>query len=161
MQYFRKILQLTSRLSVGIGIIFTLAIGFTTALNVVLRFFFNIAMTGFMEAIEVMMIVAVLGAMTGAAFEKAQVAIDMLLNYMSPRKKATLEVVSMFASLVFWGSILWATIDWIVRGAFKEQTDVLKIHMLPFEIYWVFGLFFFCMVCLGDLLTVLQRRLKK
>lgn len=157
MEYFNKILRSTSHLGVGIGIVFMVAIGVTTTLNVILRFM-NIAMSGFLEAIGLMMIVTGLGAMSIAVFEKIQVAIDVLITHLSSRNKRILEIVSLIATLVFWGSILLATFNWIVGGAFKEQTDILKIPMLPFEIFWTIGLFFFCMVYLGNLLEVLKRR---
>jgi len=157
MEYFNKILRSTSNLGVGIGIVFMVAIGVTTTLNVILRFF-NIAMSGFLEAIELMMIVTGLGAMTVAVFEKIQVAIDILISRLSSRNKEVLEIVSLLVTLVFWGSILLATFNWIVGGAFKEQTDILKIPMLPFEIFWTIGLFFFCMVYFGNLLEILKRR---
>ena len=157
MEYFNKILRSASNLGAGIGMVFMVAIGVTTTLNVILRFF-NIAMSGFLESIELMMIVTGLGAMTLAVFEKIQVAIDILISHLSSRKKEALEIVSLLVTLVFWGSILFATFNWIVGGAFKEQTDILKIPMLPFEILWTVGLLFFCMVYIRNLFDVLKRR---
>ena len=157
MEYFNKILRSASNLGAGIGMVFMVAIGVTTTLNVILRFF-NIAMSGFLEAIGLMMIVTGLGAMAVAVFEKIQVAIDILISRLSSRKKEALEIVSLLVTLVFWGSILFATFKWIVGGAFKEHTDILKIPMLPFEILWTVGLLFFCMVYIRNLFDVLKRR---
>jgi TRAP-type C4-dicarboxylate transport system permease small subunit len=161
MEYFNKILRSTSHVGAVMGIVFMAAIGVTTTSNVILRFF-NIAMSGYLEAIGLMMIVASIGAMSMAVFGKIQVAIDILISRLSSRKKEVFEIASLLVTLVFWGAILLATLNWIVGGAFKEQTDILKVPMLPFEILWAAGLLFFCMVYLRGLLEIVkERRIRK
>jgi TRAP-type C4-dicarboxylate transport system permease small subunit len=144
-----------------LGIVFMLGIGAITTLNVILRLF-NIAMAGFMESIEIMMIVAIMGAMSFAVFEKTQIAIDVLVNRFSPGNQRKLEIVALVASCVFWAAIGWATLDWLLRGAYTAITDILKVPMWPFQVYWLLGLLFFCLVYLTELLLLIsEKRIKE
>jgi TRAP-type C4-dicarboxylate transport system permease small subunit len=156
-----QILQSTSRAGLMLGTLAMLGIGAITCLNVILRIF-NIAMTGFMESIELMMIVAILGAMAFAAFEKTQVAIDVVVSHLSPQNQKKFEIIALGASLVFWAAVGWATLDWLLRGAYTAITEILKVPMWPFQVFWLAGLFFFCLVYLAQvLLTVSERRMKE
>jgi TRAP-type C4-dicarboxylate transport system permease small subunit len=150
-------LQSISRVALVLGTVFMLCMGATTALNVILRIF-NIAMTGFMESIELMMIGTVLGAMAFAIFEKTQVAIDVLVEHLSPSIRKKLEVVALVANLVFWAAIGWATLDWLLRGAFSAVTQVLAIPMWPFQLLWLLGLLYFFLVYLTELLLLKSER---
>jgi len=156
-----NLLQSTSRAGLVLGTVFMLGIGAITVLNVILRIC-NIAMTGFIETIEILMIVAALGAMTFAVFEKTQVAIDVIIGRLSSKNRRRFDIAALSASLVFWGLVCWATIDWLFRGAYTAITDILKVPMWPFQVIWVIGLIFFCLVYLTELLTMLfNRRLKE
>jgi TRAP-type C4-dicarboxylate transport system permease small subunit len=157
LQRCKLILQSTSRAGLVLGIVFMLGIGAITTLNVILRIF-NIAMAGFMESIEIMMIVAIMGAMSFAVFEKTQIAIDVLVNHFSPGNQRKLEIVALVASCVFWAAIGWATLDWLLRGAYTAITDILKVPMWPFQVYWLLGLLFFCLVYLTELLLLIFKR---
>jgi TRAP-type C4-dicarboxylate transport system permease small subunit len=157
LQRCKLILQSTSRAGLVLGIVFMLGIGAITTLNVILRIF-NIAMAGFMESIEIMMIVAIMGAMSFAVFEKTQIAIDVLVNRFSPGNQRKLEIVALVASCVFWAAIGWATLDWLLRGAYTAITDILKVPMWPFQVYWLLGLLFFCLVYLTELLLLISKR---
>jgi TRAP-type C4-dicarboxylate transport system permease small subunit len=157
LQRCKLILQSTSRAGLVLGIVFMLGIGAITTLNVILRIF-NIAMAGFMESIEIMMIVAIMGAMSFAVFEKTQIAIDVLVNRFSPGNQRKLEIVALVASCVFWAAIGWATLDWLLRGAYTAITDILKVPMWPFQVYWLLGLLFFCLVYLTELLLLIFKR---
>jgi len=154
-------LQSTSHAGLALGVVFMLGIGTITTLNVILRLF-NIAMAGFMESIEIMMVVAIMGAMSFAVFEKTQIAIDVLVNRFSPGNQKKLEIVALVASFVFWAAIGWATLDWLLRGAYTAITDILKVPMWPFQVYWSLGLLFFCLVYLTELLLLIsERRIKE
>jgi TRAP-type C4-dicarboxylate transport system permease small subunit len=122
---FKRIYHFLDHLNLGIGVIFILGIGSLTLMNVILRFF-NIAMMGYIELIEVMMIVAALCAMAMAVAGKIQVS----------------------------------TVKWIIEGGYREQTDILHIPILPFQILWVLGLLFICIFYLRDSVISLKRRLK-
>lgn len=154
MERLVRILRSTSKIWLAVGITFMLAIGAITVLNVVLRLF-NIAMTGFIEAIELMMIVSMLGAMAFAAFEKTQVAIDVIVGRLSAQNRMRFEAVALAASFVFWALVGWATLDWFIRGAYSAITDILKVPMWPLQVYWLVGLMFFCLVYLTELLVMI------
>lgn len=156
-----KILKSMSHAGLTMGTVFMLGIGAVTVLNVLLRVF-NIAMTGFIEAIEILMIVAALGAMAFAVFEKTQVAIDVIVSRLSFNNRRRFEISALIASLVFWGLVGFATIDWFFRGAYTAVTDILKIPMWPFQVIWIIGLIFFWLVYLIELLTnIFDRRVEE
>jgi TRAP-type C4-dicarboxylate transport system permease small subunit len=152
-QQFKKALESTSHGALVLGTIFMLGIGAITILNVILRLF-NVAMTGFIESIELMTIVATLGAMVFAAFEKTQIAIDVIIGRLSSQNRKRFETLAVAASLIFWALVGWSTFDWIRRGAYAAITDVLRIPMWPFEVIWLLSLFFFVLVYLVELLLI-------
>jgi len=157
--HLKDIPKLLDRFNIGIGIVFILGIGLLTVSNVILRYF-NVAMMGYIEVIEVMMIVAALSAMILAVFNKIQVSIDILVVTMPKKLVNWLEIIWAITCFVFWVSIFWATVRWIIGGAFREQTDILHIPIVPFQILWLIGLFFICVFYLRDSIILLRGRLK-
>jgi TRAP-type C4-dicarboxylate transport system permease small subunit len=153
------VLSSVSRGALVLGSILMLGMGAATVVNVILRLF-NIAMTGFLESIELMMVVTVFGAMSFAAFEKSQVAVDVLVNRLSPSNKIKLEILSLIANFLFWGLLGWATLDWVLSGAYEAITDVLHVPMWPFQILWLFGLLFFSLVYLQEFIQKISQRNK-
>ncbi len=157
MKSLMRILRSTSRLALALGAAFMLGVGALTVLNVILRVF-NVAMTGFIEAVEILMIVAALGAMAFAVFEKTQVAIDIIISRLSLDSRRGFDIAALAASLVFWGLVCWATVDWLFKGAYTAITDILKIPMWPFQVIWAVGLIFFLLVYFTELVLMLINR---
>jgi TRAP-type C4-dicarboxylate transport system permease small subunit len=155
-----KFLQSTSHVGMVLGTLAMIVMGIATVLNVLLRVV-NIAMPGYMEFIEVVMIICILGAMAMAVFEKTQVAIDVLINRLSPDNQKGFEIFALVVNFVFWGVVGWATLDWLLKESFTTVTEILKIPQLPFNIYWLLGVFFFCLVYLIELLSIISQRRKK
>ena len=156
----KSLIRLLDRLNLGIGILFILGVGFLTLMNVILRFF-NIAMMGYIELIEVMMVVAALCAMTMAVAGKIQVSIDIIVVTLSKKNQEKLEILWSIICLIFWGAISWATVSWIIEGGYRERTDILNIPILPFQIVWILGLFFISIFYLWDSIISLWRIFKR
>jgi TRAP-type C4-dicarboxylate transport system permease small subunit len=159
-QESKHFLHSASRLAMRLGIVAMVIMGAVTIVNVVCRPL-HIAMPGYTEFIEAIMLLCIVGAMTIAVFEKTQVAIDVLVNNLSSANKERLEIVSLIINLGFWLAIGWATLDWIFKEDVKASSEILKIPALPFNIYWLLGLFFFCLIYLTELFSRISERRKK
>jgi TRAP-type C4-dicarboxylate transport system permease small subunit len=155
-----QFLKSTSRAGLLLGTFAMLIMGFTTLCNVISRVF-HIAMVGYTEFIEVAMIVCILGALSIAVFEKTQVAIDVLINTLSPDNQKRFEIFALVTNFVFWAVVFCATFNWALQGSFTMTTEILKIPQFPFTIYWLLGLIFFCLVYLTELLLLISERRKR
>ena len=160
MTRFRSFLHHWSYLFLIIGILSQLVVGSTTLLNVICRFS-GIAMTGYIELIEVIMIALGMGALGIAAFEKTQVAIDVVINLFSADRQIIFKIFSAVVNLVFWISTAWVTMKWVFAESLFEQTDILKIPVGPFYLYWGLGLVLLCLVFTLDLLDIINERRKQ
>ena len=150
MEKLDKFLHITDGIGLKIGILFLISIGTLTLVNVVTRFF-GLAVKGFFEIIESLMIITALVSMMTAAFEKGQVAVDVLVMKLSKRNRAIFAIIASVASFLFWTSVTLATIFWFIRIGYSEATDVLGIPLIVFYIPWILGLIILVLILIREI----------
>jgi TRAP-type C4-dicarboxylate transport system permease small subunit len=158
MARFRSFLRSWSNLFLLIGVASQLAMGSMTFLNVICRSL-GIAMAGYTELVEVLMIAVGISALAISAFEKTQVAIDVVVNLFSEEHQIIFQVFASVVNLLFWGAMLVVATDFVFGDSLHERTDILNIPVFPFYLFWVLGLVLLFLVFVLDTLeTVCKRR---
>jgi TRAP-type C4-dicarboxylate transport system permease small subunit len=74
---------------------------------------------------------------------------DVIVNRLSPRVRSFFETVTTFLSLSFWSLLLYAGWVMLLRMYREgEETELLKINVVPFRALWVFSLLLMCLILL-------------
>jgi TRAP-type C4-dicarboxylate transport system permease small subunit len=74
---------------------------------------------------------------------------DVVINRLSSRSKSRLAVITTFLSLSFWSILLYAGWGMLKRMYEEgEETELLKINIVPFRALWVFALLLMCLILL-------------
>jgi TRAP-type C4-dicarboxylate transport system permease small subunit len=160
MARFRAFLRSWSYFFLLIGVICQLSMGSLTFLNVICRAL-GIAMTGYMELVEILMIGVGMAALAISAFEKTQVAIDVVVNLFSAEHQIIFQIFASVVNLLFWGAMLWVTTDFVFGDSLHERTDILNVPVFPFYLLWVLGLVLLFLVFILDALEIVSERRKQ
>jgi TRAP-type transport system small permease protein len=160
MARFRSFLRSWSYFFLLIGVVCQLGMGSLTFLNVICRFL-GIAMTGYMELVEILMIGVGMAALAISAFEKTQVAIDVVVNLFSTEHQIIFQIFASVVNLFFWGAMLWVTTDFVFGDSLHERTDILNVPVFPFYMLWVLGLVLLFLVFILDALEIVSERRKQ
>ena len=99
--------------------------------------------------------------MTMAVAGRIQVSIDIIVVTLSKKNQERLEILWSIICLIFWAAIFWATVKWIIGGGYRERTDILDIPILPFQIFWVLGLFVISIFYLRDSIVSVWRTFRR
>ena len=134
--------------------------GTLTFLNVICRAL-GIAMTGYMELVEILMIGVGMAALAISAFEKTQVAIDVVVNLFSEEHQIIFQIFATVVNLVFWGATLFVTTDFVFGDSLHERTDILNVPVFPFYLLWTLGLVLLFLVFVLDILEIFSERRKR
>jgi TRAP-type C4-dicarboxylate transport system permease small subunit len=119
---------------------------FIICANVIFRIFGGV-IPGTYELVEIMVVIVAGFALSDTEIHHRQTNVDMVTIHLPKKIRLGLENVCNLIGLVYWLVIAWAsagiTIDKAVKG---EETELLKISIIPFRVIWVFGLILICFV---------------
>jgi TRAP-type C4-dicarboxylate transport system permease small subunit len=138
---------------------FTLAVMMLlTALDVVLRYLFSSPIHGGLELVEYMMAVVVPFAVTIAAYEKAHVGVDLIMDRFSSTVQNVVAVVTTALMLVFFILITWQCFIHIAEQYHSGLTSaVLLIPHYPFVASLTAAFALLTVITLIDLLRYLSK----
>lgn len=130
--------------------------------DVILRGVFNVSLSGTIEIVRVLMIIAVFGGMSYTALEKAHIRVDILINKFSEPVRLSLIAA---ADLLAIGVIAIITIETFIEAqtlwAEGATTGLLGIPFAPFAFATGVFLFFFALALLVDFLEVVREVISK
>jgi TRAP-type C4-dicarboxylate transport system permease small subunit len=135
---------------------------FLTAMDVLLRYFFNRPISGAMELTEYMMVILVSLGLAYCGFVKGHVSVEVLTSRFSPKVQSILNCITYFLSFVFFLLVTWQSIKYI-RLTFKSNlvSAVLHIPTFPFIAVLALGSLVFSLVLLADFLDYLSKGLNQ
>ncbi len=156
-QYLERMLYRPTRLIAGIGMSFIMIMMILTAVDTVLRNFFNHPIVGAHEVSEVLMVIFVFLAIAYTAIEKGHVAVDFLTGRFPKRVQAIIDKVTNFLSLFIFLLITWQTFLFGM-DLWKNKTvsPTLDIPIFPFAFIVAFGTGLLCLVLLINFLHSLS-----
>jgi TRAP-type C4-dicarboxylate transport system permease small subunit len=133
-----------------------------TAMDVLLRYFFNRPIGGAMEITEYMMVILVSLGLAYCGFVKGHVSVEVLTSRFSPKGQSILNCITYFLSFGFFSLITWQSIKYI-RLMFESNlvSAVLHIPTFPFIAMLSLGSFVFSLVLLADFLDYLFQVVNK
>jgi TRAP-type C4-dicarboxylate transport system permease small subunit len=146
MKLFEKFVTGSVGYGTNTGAAFLVVIMFIICANVIFRVFGGV-IPGTYELVEIMVVIVAGFALSDTEIHHRQTNVDMVTIHLPKKIRLGLENVCNLIGLVYWLVIAWAsaviTIDKAVKG---EETELLKISIIPFRVIWVFGLILICFV---------------
>lgn len=119
--------------------------------------FFDIAVAGSMEIMQLLMGIVVACALAYAALHKGHVAVKILVSRFSVKTGAAIAIIISLLSLAIWGLMCWAAVDFILEMGMTELSETLEIPYMPFRIVFILGLLFFALTYILDIFQEIQK----
>jgi TRAP-type C4-dicarboxylate transport system permease small subunit len=146
--------------SVGAGIL--LAMMFLTAVDVIMRYFFNRPILGSYEITAYMMAVFVPFGLAYCAFSKGHVYVELLVSRFSPKIEAIISSITYLVSFGIFLLITWRAALYVKVTFYSGTTSaVLHIPIFPFVATVALGCGLLCAALFALFLDSLSHALEK
>jgi TRAP-type C4-dicarboxylate transport system permease small subunit len=135
---------------------------FLTVADVFLRYAFNRPILGSYELVQYMLLITVGVGLAYCALEKGHVTIDTVTAHLPRQARAIVNILVGFLGLVVTVLIAWQTCVYVI--SLKESQVVstaLLIPVYPFVAFLAFGIAFFCLVLLMQLLELVLNGMRR
>ena len=113
--------------------------------------FFNVAITGTMELMELMIGVTVAIALAYTALRKGHVAVKLIVSRFPIKTGAIVGIAISFLSLAIWGFMVYAAADLTAEKGLREISETLELPYLPFRAVFMLGLALFSLTFISDI----------
>ena len=126
-----------------------------TVLDVLSRFLFNKSLIGAMELVEFCMVVLVFSSLGYIQDDRSHIRVTLLTDYMSPKVRDMLEVVSTLCPFLLLCLVTWCV--WqngTMKLANNELSGMLGIPLAPFIFYGALGCLIFSLALLANFVSV-------
>lgn len=124
--------------------------------SVIVRFF-NIAIVGSYELMQLMIGVTIAFALVYAALRKGHVAVKIIASRFSTRTGAIVGIAVSFLSLAIWGLMSGATAQLVYEMGLREVSETLEVPYLPFRVVFILGLLLFSLSYISDIFEELKK----
>ncbi len=131
---------------------------FLIAFDVMGRDLFNQAILGTFEMVEYLMIPTVFLALAFGQLEDVHINVDIAIQFLSPRARAGLGVLTLLLTLVVFVPMAWVSYLQAVQ-VYDQQlvSTVLLIPRWPFQVVALVGVVAFCLAVLTDVAVAAAR----
>jgi tripartite ATP-independent transporter DctM subunit len=146
---------------VGIAILFLMVC--LTFVDVVLRYVFNLPITGIVEVTEVLMIMAVFLAIAHTQNVKGHISIDLITSKLKPKARLVMECITTLIGLILFGVAVWQEVIqflWFLERNSTHGQEYIMIPSAPFSGIIVIGCVSMALLLLRDFLANLAEALK-
>ena len=155
---FRRWVRLLCVTLATVGAVALMAMMFLIAIDVIGRDLFDHAILGTFEVVEYLMVPTVFLALAYAQLEDTHINVDVAIQFLSRRKRATLGVVTLLLTLGVFLPMAWVGYRETIQVYTQKQVStVLLIPRWPFEVLMVIGLLAYCLAIVSDMLVAIAR----
>ncbi len=98
-------------------------------INVVLRYVFRQAITGSIEIVQLLMVLAVFCGLAYCQSVKGHVTMDVLVSRLRPKPQVVIEGITIFLSTILFGVVIWRTS--LIAMKTPEASLVFSIPVAP------------------------------
>lgn len=156
MEIFSRIVQRATKVgTVGAGV-FLLGAMLLVVTGVIARFF-NIAIVGSYELLQLMMAVTIPFALVYTALRKGHVVVKIIASRFSVRTGAIVCILVSFLSLAIWGLMAGSTAQLAYEQGLRAVSETLEVPYLPFRIALILGLLLFSLSYIPDIFEELKK----
>lgn len=119
--------------------------------------FFNIAIVGSYELLQLMMAVTIAFALVYTALRKGHVVVKIVVSRFSVRTGAIVCILVSFLSLAIWVLIAGATAQLVYEQGLRAISETLEVPYLPFKIALILGLLLLSLSYISDIFEELKK----
>lgn len=144
MRYFKLVLKGITILERNIGAVCLIAVMAIICANVAYRVIGGV-IPGAFDLVELLIIPAVAFALVTVELAKRHTVVDMITTHLPKKVRLCVEICVTAISLLYWMAICWAS--WVMmlrKMATGEETQLLKVSVIPFRAIWIFALVWLC-----------------
>lgn len=128
-----KVIRPVKRIALVLATTSLAVMMFLTALDVGLRYIFNSPIPGALELVEYLMAVMVPFALTIAAFNKAHIGVELIMERFSERVRRYVACLTHLMITILYGLVTWQSFLYIFEQQSSGMTSaVLLIPNYPF-----------------------------
>jgi TRAP-type C4-dicarboxylate transport system permease small subunit len=114
--------------------------------NVIYRAFGGV-IVGTYDLVEITIVIVAAFSIADTELHKRHTSVDAVTTHLSERAQFRMENGCNLISFCYWGIIAWGSAKLTIEKAqLGEVTELLKISIIPFRAFWVFGLILICLV---------------
>ena len=156
MEIFASIVQRVTKVGTVAAGIFLVGAMLLVVTGVIVRFF-NIAIVGSYELMQLMIAVTIAFALVYTALRKGHVVVKIITSRFPTRIGAIVGIVVSFLSLAIWGLMSWATAQFVYEKGLREVSETLEVPYLPFRVVFILGLLLFSLSYISDIFEELKK----
>lgn len=133
------------------GTVALAAVMFIVVGNVFWRIFGRV-IPGTYDLVETVTVVVAAFALVNTEYERKHTNVDMLITLFKKKTQIWLDQLCNCISFVYWMTICYATIRVTIdKARVGENTDLLKISIVPFRALWSFALFLMAIIVIYNI----------
>lgn len=148
----RRVIRWGSALA-GIALVVAMLI---VVVSVVSRFF-DIAVAGSMELMQLIMAIVIAAALAYAGLRKGHVVVKIIVSRLPVKGGSAFGIAMAFLSLVIWGLMCWAAVKFVLEIGLEEVSETLEIPYMPFRILFILGLLLFSLTYILEIFEEIQK----
>lgn len=161
MDRFSRLVDKIGGISSVIAIFFMLGISILVVINIILRGFFNMAMLGTYEAVELGMVVVGSLGIGYCAVKQGHISVDIFFKYLPRRVRVIIDICTNILGIGIWAAVAWMGVEYAqIQWANEEKTAIMHWPIPPMRYVFVLGVIILVLALVVDLRN-LFRELKK
>jgi TRAP-type transport system small permease protein len=156
--YLARIATPAARVTGGVGAGVLVLMMFLSAMDVLLRYFFNQPISGAMELTQYMMLIVVVSGLAYCTVDKAHIRVEVLIERCPQKMRTLLYTVTSLLTLGLF--LLMAKQALLYAKMLFESgltSPVLFIPAYPFAIVLALGLAVFCLALIAEFVHFLSK----
>jgi TRAP-type C4-dicarboxylate transport system permease small subunit len=158
MKRFLRFVENISIIERNAGAFFLISVVVIMCANVVYRAIGGI-IPGSFDLVEVLMVPAIGFALVTVELKRRHTVVDMVTAHLPKNLQSWLAISVTVIGLLYWAAICWASWKMLLRKmATGEETQLLKVSVIPFRAIWVFALAWICVVIVANLSKMITER---
>lgn len=144
-----------------IGLIIIVLMAAIISVDVILRYFFGLAIGGSIEIIGICVVIGVFFSIAYTQMKKGHITIDIITSQLSQRVQLLMNIIMYFVSVALFASMSYATWDYFLYNISMNRLSwVLAIPLWPYVFIVWLGLTALLLVIIRDLLNYLADGVK-
>ncbi len=161
MEIFEKILNKIGNWGTVLGTVFMSAMALIITATVLGRAL-RIALPGTFDLVETLVVPGIAFALVYGQLQDSHLRTDLAIERMRGRLKSGIEGFLGVLSIIYWAVLLWAAAQQMIeKWIAGEETEILKVPVVPFRGAWVFALILMCLLLLLKLFYHIKRFVKE
>jgi TRAP-type C4-dicarboxylate transport system permease small subunit len=153
-----KVVHPLSKVINGVAAAALAILMFMTALDVSLRYFLDMPITGSYDLAEYLMVIIISFGLAYCAVEKEHVKVELIISLFGQRTQNLINAITSLLSLILFSVLAVQSVNYIViMHESKAVYSVLLIPIYPSVAIVACGFFVLCLVLLADFLESLAK----